>query len=199
LEEFEDLAKTRTGKYLANFSIFQSIPDFWGIQQLFPVMPITRLNEKTTRTGVIMDITCDSDGCLSKFVDKHDVKQALELHVPQSNAPYYVGFFLVGAYQEALGNNHNLYGAVNELNVRVSENGTVETIDDVRGEDVGELLRMFNYRDEDILSGYVKQLRKRLDSQAITSTEYDRILARIKVFLSEYPYLVSKSRLEIIG
>jgi arginine decarboxylase len=199
LEEFEDLAKSRTGKYLANFSIFQSIPDFWGIQQLFPVMPITRLNEKTTRTGVIMDITCDSDGCLGKFVDKHDVKQALELHVPQSNAPYYVGFFLVGAYQEALGNNHNLYGAVNELNVRVLPNGSIESIDDVRGEDVGELLRMFNYRDEDILSGYVRQLRKRLDSQAITSAEYDRMLARVKVFLTEYPYLVSKSRLEIIG
>jgi arginine decarboxylase len=199
LEEFEDLAKTRTGKYLANFSIFQSIPDFWGIQQLFPVMPITRLHEKPSRTGVIMDITCDSDGCLSKFVDKHDVKQALELHVPQSDVAYYVGFFLVGAYQEALGNNHNLFGAVNELNVRVRENGSIESIEDIRGEDVSEILRTFNYRDDEILSGYVRQLRNRLDEQAITPAEYDRILARIKVFLSEYPYLVSKSRLEIIG
>jgi arginine decarboxylase len=199
LEEFEDLGKTRIGKYLANFSIFQSIPDYWGIQQLFPVMPLTRLNEKATRTGVIMDITCDSDGCLGKFVDKHDVKTAIELHVPESDNPYFVGIFLVGAYQEALGNNHNLFGAVNEMSVRVSETGEIESIVDVKGEDVGEILRTFNYRDDEILAGYVRQLRKCLADQQISSAEYDRILARIRVFLSEYPYLVTKSRLEIIG
>ena len=87
IEEFEELAKSRTSKYLANFSIFQSIPDSWSIEQLFPVMPLTRLNERASKTGVIMDITCDSDGCLDKFVDKRDVKNSLELHVPQSDMP----------------------------------------------------------------------------------------------------------------
>lgn len=199
LEEFEELAKGRKSKYLANFSIFQSIPDFWGLQQLFPVMPITRLNEKPTRSGVIVDITCDSDGCISKFVDKHDIKHALELHVPESDQPYYMGIFLIGAYQEALGNDHNLFGAVNEIDVRVAADGQLESMREVEGENVSAVLRAFNYRDDDLLAGYVQQLRRRLEQGQLTSAEYDRILARIKVFLSEYPYLVSKSRLEIVG
>ncbi len=198
LEEFEELVKSKTSKYLANFSIFQSIPDFWGIQQLFPVMPLSRLNEKPTRKGVIMDITCDSDGCLDKFVDKHDVKSALELHVPHSDQAYYVGAFLIGAYQEALGNNHNLFGAVNELSIRCLENNAMD-IQEVRGEDISEILHTFNYRSEDLLAGYINQLRKNLAEQNITTAEYDKILAHVKVFLSEYPYLVSKSRLKIIG
>lgn len=199
LEEFDDLAKARKSKYLANFSIFQSIPDLWGLQQLFPVMPITRLNEKPTRSGIIVDITCDSDGCISKFVDKHDVKQSLELHVPESDKPYYVGIFLVGAYQEALGNDHNLFGAVNELDVRVEYEGQIESMREVEGENVSAILRAFNYRDDELLASYVQQLRRSLEKGHLTSTEYDRILTRVKVFLSEYPYLVSKSRLEIVG
>lgn len=199
LEEFEELAKSRTSKYLANFSIFQSIPDSWSIEQLFPVMPLTRLNERTSKTGVIMDITCDSDGCLDKFVDKRDVKPSLELHVPQSDTPYHIGFFLVGAYQEALGNNHNLFGAVNELTVEVSQNGQIEHIEEVKGEDVGELLRVMNYTDEGIISGYANQLKARTEAGKITDGEAQQIMAQVKGYFSEYPYLLVKSRLEIIG
>lgn len=159
LEEFDELQKSQVSKYLANFSIFQSIPDTWSIEQLFPVMPIARLGEKANRPGVIMDITCDSDGCLDRFVDKRDVKNALELHVPHDSSPYYIGFFLVGAYQEALGNNHNLFGAVNELIVRCTAEGDIEHIDEVKGENVGELLRVMNYRDEEVVAGYEKQLK----------------------------------------
>jgi arginine decarboxylase len=198
LEEFEELSKSRTAKYLANFSIFQSIPDTWSIEQLFPVMPLSRLDEKRSRTGVIMDITCDSDGCLDKFVDKRDVKQALELHVPDSNAPYFIGFFLVGAYQEALGNNHNLFGAVNELIVNVTDKGDVEHVEVVKGEDVGEILRVMNYRDEDIVAGYERQLKRQLAAGRIDVPEYDRILARVRQYFYEYPYLLLKRRLEII-
>ena len=199
LEEFEELSKSRTSKYLANFSIFQSIPDSWSIEQLFPVMPLSRLDERASKTGVIMDITCDSDGCLDKFVDKRDVKPSLELHVPHSSVPYYIGFFLVGAYQEALGNNHNLFGAVNELIITVAENGDLAGIEEVKGEDVGELLRVMNYRDEDIVAGYDRQLKRKLESKEMGKEEYDRITARIQSYFSEYPYLLVKSRLEIIG
>ncbi|MFZ9519813.1 MAG: biosynthetic arginine decarboxylase [Silvanigrellaceae bacterium] len=199
LEEFEELAKSRTSKYLANFSIFQSIPDSWSIEQLFPVMPLSRLNERTSKTGVIMDITCDSDGCLDKFVDKRDVKPSLELHVPQSDTPYYIGFFLVGAYQEALGNNHNLFGAVNELIVEIDPEGQMQRVEEVKGEDVGELLRVMNYTDEGILSGYAAQLNSRVQSKQLSQSDADQILGKVRGYFSEYPYLLVKRRLEIIG
>ncbi|MEY2986731.1 MAG: hypothetical protein RJB13_252 [Pseudomonadota bacterium] len=199
LEEFEDLAKSRTSKYLANFSIFQSIPDSWSIEQLFPVMPLTRLNERASKTGVIMDITCDSDGCLDKFVDKRDVKPSLELHVPQSDTPYHIGFFLVGAYQEALGNNHNLFGAVNELIVTIAADGQIEALEEVKGEDVGELLRAMNYTDEGITAGYSQQLEKRVASGQLSKSDADQIFSQVKGYFGEYPYLLVKSRLEIIG
>ncbi len=199
LEEFDELEKSRFGKYMANFSMFQSIPDVLGIDQLFPVMPITRLNEKAQHHGVIMDLTCDSDGCLDKFVDKRDIKHSLALHIPKSNEPYHIGFFLVGAYQEALGNNHNLFGAVNELIVRISANGELEAIEEVKGEDVGEILRIMNYRDEDILLGYENQLKRNVLSGAIDQKDCDRIMKKVKGFFSEYPYLLTKSSIEIIG
>ena len=146
-----------------------------------------------------MDITCDSDGCLDKFVDKRDVKPSLELHVPQSDTPYHIGFFLVGAYQEALGNNHNLFGAVNELIVTIAADGQIETLEEVKGEDVGELLRAMNYTDEGIAAGYAQQLEKRVASGQLAKSDADQIYSQVKGYFGEYPYLLVKSRLEIIG
>lgn len=199
LEEFDELEKNQFGKYMANFSMFQSIPDTLGIDQLFPVMPIARLNEKTEHHGVIMDLTCDSDGCLDKFVDKRDIKHSLALHIPKSNEPYYIGFFLVGAYQEALGNNHNLFGAVNELIVRINSEGKIYSTEEVKGEDVGEILRIMNYRDEEIIAGYEMQLRRNVAAGIIPEAECERILQKVKNFFNEYPYLVRKNSLEIVG
>ncbi len=198
IEEFEDLAKGRLSKYLANFSIFQSIPDSWSIEQLFPVMPLQRHDEKYSRKGVVMDITCDSDGCLDQFVDQRDVKKSLELHVPHADVPYYIGFFLVGAYQEALGNNHNLFGATNEVIVEVDPKTGQTTETDVLGEDVGEILRAMNYEDEQILSGYRKQLTRRCEEGFLAEEEKEGILRRAQSFFEEYPYLRVKTRLEII-
>ena len=198
LEEFDELEKSRIHKYLANFSIFQSIPDTLGIDQLFPVMPLTRLDEKAGHSGIIMDLTCDSDGCLDKFVDKRDVKHSLALHAPKPNEPYYIGFFLVGAYQEALGNNHNLFGAVNEIVVNISDKGEIENLNVVKGEDIGEILRIMNYQDEEIVAGYESQLIKSKQSKLITQDEYNHILDRVKNYFSQYPYLVRKNSLEII-
>lgn len=199
LEEFDELEKSTIRKYLANFSIFQSIPDSLAIDQLFPVMPISRLNEKLDHNGVIMDLTCDSDGCLDKFVDKRDVKHSLALHSLKRNEPYYIGFFLVGAYQEALGNNHNLFGAVNELIVHIDSQGRVENLVEVKGEDIGEILRIMNYSDEDILSGYQVQLKRSLANGVISEDEFERITKKIKKFFFEYPYLERKNNIEIVG
>ncbi|MES2614988.1 MAG: biosynthetic arginine decarboxylase [Bdellovibrionota bacterium] len=199
LEDFDELEKSRIHKYLANFSIFQSIPDTLGIDQLFPVMPLSRLDEKPSQSGIIMDLTCDSDGCLDKFVDKRDVKHSLALHAPKENEPYYIGFFLVGAYQEALGNNHNLFGAVNEIIVTISEKSEIDSLQVVKGEDIGEILRIMNYRDEDITDGYRLQLERSRESGHISHEEFERIMNRVKDYFNEYPYLVRKNSLEIIG
>jgi len=123
----------------------------------------------------------------------------LELHVPQSDTPYYIGFFLVGAYQEALGNNHNLFGAVNELIVEIDPEGQMQRVEEVKGEDVGELLRVMNYTDEGILSGYAAQLNNRVQANKLSQSDADQILAKVRGYFSEYPYLLVKRRLEIIG
>jgi arginine decarboxylase len=161
-------------------------------------MPLTRLDEKPEHTGTIMDLTCDSDGCLDKFVDKRDVKHSLALHAPKPNEPYYIGFFLVGAYQEALGNNHNLFGAVNEIIVTLKDDGQIDNWQEVKGEDIGEILRIMNYRDEDVIAGYQLQLERSKSSGLISAEEYDRILSRVKNYFSEYPYLTRKNSLEIV-
>jgi arginine decarboxylase len=161
-------------------------------------MPLERHEEKYSRKGVVMDITCDSDGCLDQFVDQHDVKKSLELHVPHADVPYYIGFFLVGAYQEALGNNHNLFGATHEVIVTVDKETGKLNETDVLGEDVGEILRAMNYSDEEILAGYRHQLSQRLEQGKITATVQADILQRVKSFFTEYPYLRVKRRLEII-
>ena len=198
IEEFDDLSKGRVSKYLANFSIFQSIPDSWSIEQLFPVMPLERHDEKYSRKGVVMDITCDSDGCLDQFVDQHDIKKSLELHVPHADVPYYIGFFLVGAYQEALGNNHNLFGATHEVIVTVDPDTGDLKETDVLGEDVGEILRAMNYSNEELLSGFGSQLASRVADGKVNPSEREEILQRVQSFFSEYPYLRVKRRLEII-
>ena len=108
--------------YFCNFSLFQSMPDSWAIKQLFPIMPIHRLNEKPTHHAVLGDITCDSDGKVDQFIDRRDVKRTLPLH-DYNGEDYYIGAFLVGAYQEILGDLHNLFGDTNAVHVRLSADG----------------------------------------------------------------------------
>ncbi|MBL8186414.1 MAG: biosynthetic arginine decarboxylase, partial [Acidobacteria bacterium] len=109
-EEFDDLRKLLSVKYLCNFSVFRSLPDHWGIDQLFPIIPIHKLDELPTDTATLCDITCDSDGVVDRFVDLHDVKEVLEVHDLKNNEPYFLGMMLIGAYQEVMGNFHNLFG-----------------------------------------------------------------------------------------
>ena len=124
-EEFEDLRQLMCAKYLANFSVFRSMPDNWALEQLFPIVPIHKLNKKPTEYATLCDITCDSDGVVDKFVDLHDVKPVLELHKLVKGEPYYLAMMLVGAYQEVMGNNHNLFGVPHEAHIFIGEDGHI--------------------------------------------------------------------------
>src|SRR6266849_32725 len=138
-EEFDDLKKILASKYLCNFSVFRSLPDHWAIDQLFPIMPIHRLDEQPTDYATFVDLTCDSDGHIDKFVDLKDVKEVLELH-PFTGDPYYIAIFLVGAYQEVMGSNHNLFGRPNEAHVIIDTEGRYHIKKIVQGSRIGDML-----------------------------------------------------------
>ncbi len=188
LEEFEDLQKVMVSKYLANFSMFQSIPDSWAIDQLFPVMPISRHDEKPSHKATIVDITCDSDGCLDTFVDRADVKTALDLHVPNNEA-YYIGFFLVGAYQESLANEHNLFGAIHEAEVYMNADGAWEITKVTKGDPIDELLTSRNYDLKEIAGCYELQFNRVVAEGKITPEEAKDGLDRLYKHMQGYPYL----------
>ncbi len=187
-EEFEGLQKVMVSKYLANFSIFQSIPDSWSINQLFPVMPLSRHDEKPNLKATIVDITCDSDGCLTTFIDRSDTKTVLELH-PPSDSPYYIGFFLVGAYQESLANEHNLFGAIHEVEVHTSPDGEWEITKTTEGDLIDELLISRNYDMEKITTAYGDQLDDALAAGKITSEIRKQLYDKLIVCTKGYPYL----------
>jgi arginine decarboxylase len=191
LEEFEDLQKIMVSKYLANFSIFQSIPDAWSIDQLFPVMPLSRHDEKPSHKATIVDITCDSDGCLDKFIDRADVKTSLDLHVP-TDEPYYVGFFLVGAYQESLANEHNLFGAIHEAEVHMNDDGNWEISKITKGDAIDELLESRNYSIEEIIGCYEMQLELAVKEKGLSDDDSKSCMDRLKRYVKSYPYLLAK-------
>lgn len=191
-EEFENLQKVMVSKYLANFSIFQSIPDSWSIEQLFPVMPLSRHDEKPTLKATIVDITCDSDGCLTTFIDRADTKTVLELH-PPSDSPYFIGFFLVGAYQESLANEHNLFGAIHEAEIHVTPDGDWEITKTTQGDPIDELLISRNYDMEEIKSNYRKQCLAAEAKGTMTPAQTQDICERLEKFTKGYPYLTENN------
>jgi arginine decarboxylase len=149
-EDLQNLDEQLSDTYFCNFSLFQSIPDSWAIKQLFPVMPIHRLNEKPTKHAVLGDITCDSDGKLDRFVDRRDVKKTLPLHAVNGD-PYYLGVFLVGAYQEILGDLHNLFGDTHAVHVSLDENGGARLDALIKGDTVREVLDYVEFDPEMLL------------------------------------------------
>lgn len=188
LEEFEDLQELMVSKYLANFSIFQSIPDAWSIDQLFPIMPLSNHDEKPTIKAKIVDITCDSDGCIDKFVDRKDVKKVLDLHTPSSEN-YHLGFFLVGAYQESLANEHNLFGAINEVEVMVDDDGEWQIAKVTPGDPIDELLTCRNYDLNALTTSFKEQVLTSEAEGRINSEEAKNVLEKLAGFSTAYPYL----------
>ncbi len=149
-EELERLDKLLSDNYFCNFSLFQSCPDSWAIKQLFPVMPIHKLDRRPTQHGVLSDITCDSDGKIDQFIDRRDVRRTLMLHAYDGN-PYYLGIFLVGAYQEILGDLHNLFGDTNAVHVDLSPSGEVMLDTIIKGETVSEVLDYVQFRGSELI------------------------------------------------
>ncbi len=188
-EELECLERLLCDTYYLNFSLFQSLPDSWAIDQIFPILPIHRHREEPTRRGVLADITCDSDGRIDKFVDLRDVKQVLELHPLEEGKPYYMGIFLVGAYQEILGDLHNLFGDTHTAHISMNQDGyKIESV--FQGEEMTEVLEYVNY-DAEVLQD---QLADRIADSNISSADGTRLLQLYKQLLSSYTYLGNATR-----
>jgi len=187
-EELEDLEKGLADTYYGNFSVFQSAPDHWAVKQLFPVMPIHRLDEEPTRRGTIADLTCDSDGKMDRFIDARDIKDVLELH-PYDGTPYYLGVFLVGAYQEILGDLHNLFGDTDAVHVRLAEDGTCNVDHLVEGDAVDDVLRYVQYERRALIEKVRRTIETALREDRITLEESARLRRRYRQGLEEYTYL----------
>ena len=173
--------------YYGNFSLFQSLPDSWAVDQLFPVMPIHRLTELPTRQAVIADITCDSDGKIDTFTDLHDVRKTLPLH-ELNQEEYYLAAFLVGAYQETLGDMHNLLGNINVLHVRVNDKGKFEYVREVPGDSVGEVLSFVEYNPEKLMKHISKLADRAVRAGRITAAQGKSIINAFDVGMAGYTY-----------
>jgi len=187
-EEFEDMEAMLADKYVLNFSVFQSLPDIWAIDQLFPILPIHRLNEKPGELGTLADITCDSDGKIEKFIDLRDIKEALPLHALRNGEPYYIGVCLMGAYQDVLGDLHNLFGEAHEVLVTVDEQGRPKIEDVLPGESCERVLEYMNYDRTEILDSIDKQLR-RAAGRSLKKDEVRAIFREFEEVFPRYTYL----------
>ncbi len=187
-EEFEDVKRILASKYLCNFSLFRSAPDHWAIDQLFPIMPIHRLDELPTDIATMVDVTCDSDGIIDKFVDLKDVKEVLELHDP-GDKPYYLAIFLVGAYQEVMGSNHNLFGLPNEAHVVMAEEGRYHVTKIVPGNTVGDMIQFARYDKSAVAENFRKLAAQRVVSGDLDEAAAAQLVARYEADAGQYTYL----------
>lgn len=182
------ISKMLPDKYFCNFSLFQSLPDSWAIDQMFPIMPISRLDEKPTRTATIQDVTCDSDGKINCFISSYGFSNALPIHPIKNGESYYLGVFLVGAYQEILGDMHNLFGDTNTVHVSVHKDGyEIEQIID--GETVAEVLDYVQYNPKKLVRNVETWVTRSMKSGKITPEEGREFLSNYRSGLYGYTYL----------
>jgi arginine decarboxylase len=187
-EELRGLEALLSDTYFCNFSIFQSMPDSWAINQLFPILPIHRHNEPPTRRAVLGDITCDSDGKIDQFIDLRDVRNTLELH-PYTGQPYYLGTFLLGAYQEILGDLHNLFGDTNAVHVSLDEDGEINLDAVIKGDTVKEVLAYVQYSADELLAWMRKDVERAVRQGKISLDESRQMLRFYESGLEGYTYL----------
>lgn len=189
-DDLEDLEKVMASIYYINLSVFQSVPDSWAINQLFPIMPINRLDEEPTQRGTLADLTCDSDGKIDQFIDLRDVKSVLELHTLKPGEPYYLALFLGGAYQEIMGNLHNLFGDVNAVHIQLTPSGYhIEHV--VKGDTMKEVLSYVQYDAESLIESIRRQTEEALQQNRITLSESQLLLQNYERSLTQYTYLQS--------
>ncbi len=188
-EEFEGLERTLSDTYFCNFSMFQSLPDIWAIDQLFPIMPIHRLTEEPTRRAVLADITCDSDGKIDHFIDRRDVKNVVELHPLVPGDEYFLGVFLAGAYQEILGDLHNLFGNTNTVHVSLAPGGGYQIEHVVTGDTVTDVLKYVSYAREDLVARVRRFAEQAVRTTGMSLEETRSLLRMYEEGLAGYTYL----------
>ncbi|SPD73561.1 Biosynthetic arginine decarboxylase [uncultured Desulfobacterium sp.] len=174
--------------YYGNFSVFQSLPDAWAIDHLFPIMPVHRLNEAPTRNAILADITCDCDGKIDKFIDTHNVRQSLPLHDFKPDEDYYLGVFLVGAYQENLGDLHNLLGDTNIVSIQIQKNGDFKFVQELEGDSVADVLSYVEYDTKAIVVRFRETAEKAVRKGLITPNERQQIMRAYQKGLRGYTY-----------
>lgn len=180
----KELNEKLADKVFCNFSLFQSMPDIWGIDQIFPIMPIHRLDEQPTRRAVIQDLTCDSDGRIDQYIDGQNIENTMPLHSIDSDKPYFIGFFMVGAYQEILGDMHNLFGDTHSINIKLDDNG-YHFYDFQEGEHVSDLLDYVHISTEELKAAYRDKLAK-INLSDLQRQDYEEELI---AGLTSYTYL----------
>jgi arginine decarboxylase len=190
-EELEDLESILSDTYFCNFSVFQSLPDSWAIDQLFPIMPIHRLEERPTRTAVLADITCDSDGKIDHFVSMRDVKRTLELHELKADEKYYLAAFLVGAYQETLGDLHNLFGDTHVVHVRLHDEGGWWIEEIVKGDTANKVLEYMEYDVAELYPALARDCERAIRDGRMTLAESQALKRFYERELDGYAYLES--------
>ena len=184
-EIIADIDASLVDRYFCNFSLFQSLPDSWAIDQLFPIMPIHRLDEEPSRRGTLQDMTCDSDGKIDRFAGWRKPKPFLELHSFKHNEPYILGVFLTGAYQEILGDLHNLFGDTNAVHVRLTDTG-YEFGDLVHGDTVTEVLNYVQFNAQDLVATFRRKVQNARD---LSRAEANAFIADYIAGLAGYTYL----------
>jgi arginine decarboxylase len=188
-EELEDLESILSDTYFCNFSVFQSLPDSWAIDQLFPILPIHRLDERPTRTAVLADITCDSDGKIDHFVSLRDVKRTLELHELRPGEKYYLAAFLVGAYQETLGDLHNLFGDTHVVHVRLHDEGGWWIEEIVKGDTANKVLEYMEYDVVELYPALARDCERAIRDGRMTIAESQALKRFYERELDGYAYL----------
>ncbi len=188
-EEFEQLKKILAQKYLCNFSLFRSAPDSFAIRQLFPICPIHRLHEIPEDFATLVDVTCDSDGKIDRFVDLKDVKQTLELHPWKDGEDYYLGLFLTGAYQEVMGSYHNLFGQPNEAQVVIDTGGCYHVTKLISGSRISDMMQFARYSPAQLVESFRKQLTIRVEAGVLTKAMADQVATEYEAGAAQGTYL----------
>ncbi len=186
--DLEDIESAIADIYYCNFSVFQSIPDSWAIDQLFPIMPVHRLLEMPKREAVIADITCDCDGKIDHYIDLHDVRKTLPVHELKNGDDYYLGVFLVGAYQETLGDLHNLFGDTNVVSVRISPDGHYDFVKEIHGDSVADVLSYVEFDTKDMLVRFREKAEEAVRDGLISASDRKEIMQAYDNGLRGYTY-----------
>jgi arginine decarboxylase len=186
--DLEGLKLSLADIYYGNFSLFQSLPDIWAIDQLFPVMPIHRLNEYPSRNAIIADITCDCDGKIDRFIGEHETAETLALHPLKAGEEYYLGVFLVGAYQETLGDLHNLFGDTNVVSVRINSDATFDFVKEIPGDTIADVLSYVEYEPKEMQLSYRNTAERAVKEGRITARERQQMIKTFNASMCGYTY-----------